>query len=400
MQQAPRRRLLTKIENTVPIDYYYDPAHYERELSVFFYRNWLYVCRSDQLSEPRDFVVEQIGSQEIVITRDLKGRLSAFHNTCRHRGSILCTKAQGRFEGGTIVCPYHAWTYSLEGDLIATPHQLESADFQMAEHSLYRVAVGEWGGYVFVNLAGDDAAPFEQALGDMPERFKNYHVDQLIVGDTMDVTLDCNWKLFWENFSECFHCPNVHPELCEIVPTYGKGILSPWDDPNYQPAEDSGDGRSRMGEGHVTWTVDGQTGILFFKDITPEEAAMGFSYGTMRPGFFMAVHPDYIRAARILPRGPEKIDLRMEWLFEAETLAQDGFDLEHATELGRLVVVQDGDVCEVNQKGLRSNRHTTSVLMPQEYGVLHFNRWVLEQLGETVEDADTFRLPSEGGGGG
>ena len=113
----------------------------------------------------------------------------------------------------------------------------------------------------------------------------------------------------------------------------------------------------------------------------------------------MAVHPDYIRVARVLPRGPEKTELKMEWLFEEETLARDDFDLEHATELGRLVVVQDGDVCEINQQGLKSNRHSINVLMPQEYGVLQFNRWVLEQLGESG-DAGTFRLPSEGSGGG
>ena len=120
-----RSRYSPKIRKSMPNRYHYDPDYYQRELEVIWYKMWLNVCRSDELGSPRDYKVVNVGEQNVVITRDLKGNLRAFHNTCRHRGSILCTETQGRFEGGSIVCPYHAWTYSLEGDLIATPHQLD-----------------------------------------------------------------------------------------------------------------------------------------------------------------------------------------------------------------------------------------------------------------------------------
>ena len=213
-----------KIERSIPSAYYYDPEHYKRELEVIWYRRWLMICRSEEVPTPRDYRVFTVGEQNVVITRDLKGNVRAFHNTCRHRGSILCTQDEGRFEGGSIVCPYHAWTYSLEGDLIATPHQLESADFDMADYSLYDVAVGEWGGFVFINLAGGDAEPLEQALGRIPETHRNYHVDRLRVGHREVINVEANWKLLFENFAECFHCPQVHPELCSVVPIYARGL--------------------------------------------------------------------------------------------------------------------------------------------------------------------------------
>ena len=142
--------ILDGLAKSFPNSWHYDPDHYLRELDTIWYRMWIYAFRSEEVAAPRDYKVVNIGNQNVIVTRDLKGNLRAFHNTCRHRGSILCTEEQGRFEGGSIVCPYHAWTYSLEGDLIATPHQLESADFDMADYSLYDVAVGEWGGFIFV----------------------------------------------------------------------------------------------------------------------------------------------------------------------------------------------------------------------------------------------------------
>ena len=133
--------LLDGMGKSFPNHWHYDPDHYRKELDAFWYSMWVYACRSEDIATPRDYQVVTIGNQNVIVTRDLRGNVRAFHNTCRHRGSILCTEDKGRFEGGSIVCPYHAWTYSLKGDLIATPHQLESADFEMNDYSLYNVAV-------------------------------------------------------------------------------------------------------------------------------------------------------------------------------------------------------------------------------------------------------------------
>ena len=247
-----------RLESSFPNHWHYDTEHHQKELDVFWYNMWIYACRSEDVGSPRDYKVVSIGDQNIVVTRDLKGQLRAFHNTCRHRGSILCTEQQGRFEGGSIVCPYHAWTYSLEGGLIATPHQLESADFDMRDYSLYGVAVGEWGGFVFVNLAGDRAEPLEDALGDFPERFANYRTEDLRVGFRYKTEIKTNWKLWYENYMECFHCPQVHPELIAIVPIYALAL-----DGNFARDWEGTGGETMVREldiipGAKTWTMDGQ----------------------------------------------------------------------------------------------------------------------------------------------
>ena len=373
-----------KIERSIPSYYYFDPDHYKRELEQIWYKRWLMICRAEDVAAPRDYRVFTVGEQNVVITRDLQGELRAFHNTCRHRGSILCTADQGRFEGGSIVCPYHAWTYSLEGDLIATPHQLESADFDMADYSLYDVAIGEWGGFVFINLAGRDAAPLEEALGGIPERHRNFHVDQLRVGHREVIDIEANWKLLFENFAECFHCPQVHPELCSVVPLYGRGLNEGEDLVEWQ--ESGGESLTlilQLTEGAVTFTMDGTTdGRPMFRDTTEEERANPYTGGIVRPNLFINTHPDYIHTHRMLPTGPTSVQMTYEWFFEPETMERDDFDVKQAYELWDITNRQDARNCEWQQAGLFSNRHKYSVFVPQEQGPFSFNQWVLRELGE------------------
>src|SRR6185503_19716985 len=211
------RKALERLEAGLPAPWYHDPAHYARELEAFWYRRWIAVLREEELPSPGDWRVARIGSQQIVVLRDDAGKLKAFHNTCRHRGSILCTKEQGRFERSRIVCPYHSWTYDLAGRLIATPRRMETPDFDRKDFPLYEVAVDAWGGFVFLNL-GNKAVKNETA--DLQKRFRNYGFENLRIGKRVVADVKANWKLLGENFSECFHCPPVHPELCRVVTAY------------------------------------------------------------------------------------------------------------------------------------------------------------------------------------
>ncbi len=167
-----------------------------------------------------DYRVVELGTQSIFVVRAEDGGLRAFHNTCRHRGSILCTAAQGSFARSRIVCPYHAWTYDLGGRLIATPRRMPTPDFDPTKLSLHEVAVAAWGGFVFIHLAGREAPPLAESLGELPERFARYGFGGLRIGKRIVADVQANWKLIAENFSECFHCPPVHPELCRIVTAY------------------------------------------------------------------------------------------------------------------------------------------------------------------------------------
>jgi len=380
MDRERTGHLLPRLEKTLPSQHYFDPDHHRRELHAIWYRSWLCVGRVEEVAQSRDYKVVEVGDQGILVTRDLEGRLRAFHNTCRHRGSLLCSASQGRFRGGSIVCPYHGWTYSLAGEWLGARHQLPAEGFRKSDHSLHAVAVGEWAGSIFVNLLGADAPPLHSVLGEIPTRFANWRLEALRVGKRLDLTLACNWKVFWENFSECFHCPGVHPELCRIVPVYGRGLMEEEDDPELAP--DAGRSGAPLAPGAVTWSLDGTSRLPPLPGLGAAERRLGHSFAVVLPSLFAIAHVDYVRTVRLLPRGAERTELVVEWLFEPETLARRDFDLEHAIALGRLVVEQDARACELVQRGLHCIRHDHGVLVPQEYAVHEFQQWVLSQLSQ------------------
>jgi Rieske 2Fe-2S family protein len=379
MTETKESPALQRVEPTLPSHYYFDPSHYSRELEAFWFQSWLYACRSEALARPRDHQIVEVGDQSLLLTRARGGALHAFHNTCRHRGSLLCPGSGGRLPGDAIVCPYHGWTYGLDGRLLGARHQLPSADFRREDYALHAVAVQEWAGSVFVNLAGEEAPPLRDALGSVPEELAHWPLGELRVGHRAEREVACNWKVFWENFSECFHCPGVHPELCERVPIYARGLQHPSDDPSL-PEEDAR--APALADGALTWTLDGKPVGETFAALSEEERRAGQTFGVLPPGAFIVAHVDYVRIVRVLPRGPERTSLTAEWLFPVETLDRPDFDRERATGFATRVIEQDAAICELHQRGLRSRRFERGVLVPQEYGVREFQRWILRGLGE------------------
>jgi Rieske 2Fe-2S family protein len=375
-----RRIPLGRIETSIPAHYYYDARHYERELDVFWHRMWIMAGREEEVPEPRCYKVVTIGTQSIVILRDLEGRLRAFHNTCRHRGSIICTEEQGRLPGRRLVCPYHNWTYTLDGQLAATPRRMESPDFDLEDYPLFKVAVDTWGGFVFVNLAGDEAASLSVALGEMPERFKNYGFENLRIGKRIVLDVRANWKLLFENFSECFHCPPVHPELCEIVTAFWDG--GAWGLHYDKAGNLLKEPRARYRAGAATLTMDGTARIPPFKGLTDEERKNLYLAQTFRPNLFLNIHPDYINSHQMLPTGPESVRMIYDWLFEPESLTRPEFDLDHYVTLWDVTNRQDARNCEWQQQGLHARPLAHGCFVPQEVGCHQFNQWVMESLGD------------------
>ena len=367
---------LDEITATLPSEYYYDSEHFERELNRIWYRHWLCVGRADKLADIGDYQVVEVGDQSVVITRGEDARLHAFHNTCRHRGSILCEQSQGKFRNQRIVCPYHSWTYSLEGKLVATPWRLEGGGFDVTNYPLYGVAAGEWAGFIFINLDENAAAFGEQTLADIPARLANWNLTETVTVHTMTVDLECNWKVFWENFSECLHCPNVHPELCRIVPQFRQGMATG------NIVRDDADDSSPLVDGAVTWSVGGKTDLPWFEGLTEREQRAGQTFGVFQPSGYVVAHVDYARVVHMLALGPEQTQLTVSWMVPPQTLEAPEFSVDKLIELGETVVHEDGRASELNQKGLRSNRHKSGVLVPQEIFVHEFHDWVREQLAD------------------
>jgi len=366
--------LLTETRESLPSDWYYDAGHYERELEAIWYRDWVCVGRAEEIPNAGDCLVRKIGNQSLIVTRDKDDGIRVFYNTCRHRGSVLCTNEKGRFASGRIICPYHSWTYSLAGELVATPLRIESDDFRLSDYSLYDVHVDNWGGFIFVNLSDEPEKSLKDFMAGEDEKLSNWPLEEMESVHQEVKPLQCNWKLFWENFAECYHCPRHHPELCKLVPIYKKGLLS-----SYEASGDPRDVDSierGLGEGKFTWTIDGQIKLPLIEGLSDEDIEQGMVYASFTASMFVVGHPDYVRSVRIYPTGAETTDLIVDWYLIPGTKEKHTDKIEHMLELGRLVVEQDGALCELNQKGLKSKAHKHGVLVPQEYGVLDFHDWI------------------------
>ena len=364
--------MLKQTHKTLPADHYFDAEHYQRELRAIWQRDW--ICIGHQ-SEWRDE-----GYYRVIELGDLR----AFHNTCRHRGSLLCEHNTGRFRNNRITCPYHAWSYSLDGDLTQTPRRIATDDFNPDHYSLYPVAVDTLSGFVFVNLADEPDRILADTFGQEMETLSNWPLTGLEVAHEAVHDIQCNWKVFWENFLECYHCPGVHPALSRLVPMYGAGFNALSDVPASTALKRQFE-RSRLVNGAVTWSADGQTPLPWFEGLTDAERSVGMTFAVMRPGLYVVAHVDYVRAVLVQPRGPEKTRLLVKWLLHGDTLRRGRVDISRLTGFGEQVVMEDARVCELNQQGLHCLRHRTGALVPQEYDIKEFNDWVIGRLYNSAE---------------
>jgi Rieske 2Fe-2S family protein len=361
---------------------YYTPEAYEHDLARIWNRQWVYLCRAESIPAALDYRTFSVGQQPVLLVRDEGGELRAFNNTCRHRGSVLCLDAAGHLPAKSITCPYHGWTYSLQGRLLRLPSHGRPASISVGDYPLYSLPTRIWNGFVFVRPTPGDPPPFDAAFMPGTATLAHWPVESLRVGHTFTTRLRCNWKIFWENFNECLHCPNVHRGLSTLVPIYRRAIMEERDDPRWRDYAGSQDPAYRGGlkAGAVTWSVDGTACGPQFPELTDDERRLGYHFVTMLPSFYVVAHVDYVRSVRMTPIGPEETELEAQWLFPPALLADPGFDHRNTTDFARQVMAEDAAVCEINQRGLRAKAHASGVLMAEEYEVHQFQNWVRRQL--------------------
>ena len=359
------RKALERLEAALPAAWYSDPAHYERELEAFWYAGWVAAAREEEIAAPGDWRLARIGSQTLILLRGEDLEIRAFHNTCRHRGSILCTTEQGNFPRKRIVCPYHAWTYDLCGRLVATPRRMETPDFDARNFPLYQVPVKTWGGFVFVCLARTPPA-FEP-----PGSYSRYGFENLRIGKRIVADVQANWKLLAENFSECFHCPPVHPELCRVVTAYQEA--GAW---GLRASE-----RAEYKAGAATLTLDGTARLAPFERLSEAERRTLYIPEMVLPSLFLNIHPDYVNSHLMFPTGPTSVRIVYDWLFEPRHLPLSEEDLAHYVALWDITNRQDSRNCEWQQQGMRSREFQHGYYVPQEFDCHRFAQWVRRGLG-------------------
>lgn len=376
--EAARHPLSPRLDHCpegLPRAAYLETEWYAREMATVFARQWVMVGRLDGFV-PGTVRRVTVGAAPVIVARSGDGGVAAYHNHCPHRGAELCA-TDGPL-GKLIRCPYHAFAFAAEdGRLVSTGHAVPTEDFEREGHGLRAVAVRMWNGFLFLSLA---AAPGPIWADVGLDVLDNWPMQGLVAGHVWDGILDCNWKVFWENYSECLHCPGIHPELCDLVPVYGRGIMGAAEALGWTPEVAEG---PNLKPGAESWTLGGALCGPAFPGLTERERQAGYSFVTLWPSAYVVAHADYVRSVRVEPLGPERTRLVAEWHFAPETLAEPGFDAARVADFAKIVLGQDGAAAEMNQRGIRSPTFKAARLMPEEYEIHRFHRWVLAGMEES-----------------
>lgn len=339
----PRSATFVQGSTTLPGKYFTSPETFNLELDHIFYRRWIYVGRGSQIASPGDYFLAQVGNENLIVTRDRQHKPRAFYNVCRHRGSRLCEEATGRFSGA-IQCPYHAWTYALDGKLMGAPLMQEVEGFDKQNYPLHSATIGEWEGFLFVNLSSNPE-PLHTYLSPLIGRFSRFHLEKLQSAGRIEYQVNANWKLIFQNYSECLHCPTLHPGLARLSPfqsgendLYEGHLLGGY----MEIVEDAG-----------SLTMSGRACGLPIGDLTAEDQKRVYYY-SIYPNMLLSLHPDYVMVHTLCPRSPSQTMITCEWFFHPSSFEQPNFDPSEAINFWDLINQQDWHICEMSQAGVSS----------------------------------------------
>ncbi|MGW7054171.1 aromatic ring-hydroxylating oxygenase subunit alpha [Streptomyces sp. NPDC054887] len=360
---------------TLPGHYYTDPEVFRLEQERIFEAMWFCVARSSELPKPGAFKTVDVGRESVLVTRARDGGIRAYLNVCRHRGAKLCTEETGEVKRA-FQCPYHAWTYDLEGKLVAAPNLTKMPDVGRTEYGLSAVHVREWLGYVWVCTAEDAPSFDETVIADVVDRLgdvgalERYDVDSLEVGRRIVYDVKANWKLIIENFMECYHCATIHPELTEVLPEFADG---------YAAQYYVGHG-AEFGDEVKGFTVDGSEGVDRIPTITEDQDRRYYAI-TVRPQVFINLVPDHVIFHRMYPVSEDRTIVECDWLYLKDVVAS-GKDVSRSVELFDRVNRQDFEACERCQPTMSSRLYKHGgVLVPSEHHIGAFHSWVESRIG-------------------
>jgi Rieske 2Fe-2S family protein len=364
-------------QHTLGREYFVSAEVFAAERERIFSRSWLLAGHVSQVSTPGGCFVFELGDESVIVVRGQgqeadvagQGEVRAFHNHCRHRGSRLCA-ADATLLGPAIQCPYHAWTYGLDGALRAAPNMKEVPGFDRADYPLHRVALESWEGFLFLNLA-PQPAPLAASLPGLAGRFGHWRLPELRCVHRTVYEVAANWKLFFHNYSECYHCPTVHPHLNKLTP--------------YRNTENDLDEGSVLGgpmwmsnpEGSMT--MHGGRCAPPFPGLSAEERARVYYY-ILFPSAFLSFHPDYVLVHRAQALAIDRTRIVCEWLFHPDAIAAPGFDPQPAIDFWDLTNRQDWELCANAYRGVVSNAWQPGPYSDLESQLAAFDRQYLGAL--------------------
>ena len=352
----------TALTPTLPAATYLDDDVWALERERIWFRQWVAVARLEDLVSVGDRILADLAGESVIVVRAGDG-LHAFYNVCQHRGAELVDRhgpACGS-SGAVIRCPYHGWTYGLDGELRVAPFFERPGTGDGQPIRLSALAVAQWGGFVFVcDSPGDDLAG---QLGPVIERLRRYPLDELRRGSSLQYEVAANWKVIAENYNECYHCGPVHPELCTLVPAFrGGGTGLEWTD-----------GIPHR-EGAWTFTMSGTSARQPFAGLDESERTR-HKGELIYPNLLLSLSAEHVAAIRLVPRGASHTTVQCDLLFHPDELASPSFDPSDAGDLWDLVNRQDWAMCERVQRGMSSRGWHGGWFAPMEDDSADITRW-------------------------
>ncbi len=361
--------------------FYSGAGVFRLEARRLFHGQWFCVGRAAQVPAAGDCLHVEVAGERILVLRGRDDRLRAFYNVCRHRGSQLVRSQplpdaadpaavnSGRV-GAAVVCPYHAWSYHLDGTLRAAPFVQFDAACPKEGFSLVPVALETWGGFVFLNLA-ENPPPLAGQLEKVTRVLGNYPFADLRRGAQIVYDVRANWKVIMENYNECYHCGPVHPELCALVPAFrergGAGLA--WEDGiPHRP-------------GAWTFTASGTSARAPFPGLSEAERTR-HKGEIVYPNLLLSAAAEHVAAFMIWPKGPELTRIACEFLFHVDEVEKPDFDPRDVVDFWDVVNRQDWGICENVQAGMHSRGFRGGFYAPMEDPSMDIRRYLERHLGD------------------
>jgi Rieske 2Fe-2S family protein len=381
--------------------FYTDPDVYRADIETIWRRGWLFAGHSCEIPNPGDYFVYTVDQDSLVVIRGDDGEVRALYNTCRHRGSLICTEPAGHV--GKLVCPYHQWAYARDGRLVGCGGIHDAPE--KGELGLISAPARELAGLIYVSL-NDEPEEFEPAVAAMAPHLAPHGLQDGKVAFQVEYEIAANWKLVWENNRECVHCPVGHPQYVKanydvaptndpafqaridtrsaesaarwaavgLEPTYRQGGLAFFPDGRWYRAS-----RTPLMEGFVTESLDGQ----------PVAPLMGrfqeYDMGTLRlstlPNFWNHSSSDHGVSTRLTPAGPQLTKAQVTWIVHRDAVEGVDYQLDKLLPFWKLTSEQDWVLCENNQRGVNSRRYRSGPYSPEkEYNVERFVAWYASEM--------------------
>ncbi len=377
--------------HTLPRGLYVSDEAFAFDAQVMLKSVWLYACTVAHVKNAGDYFVFELAGNSIIILRGRDNEVRAFWNSCRHRGAKICLAQSGC--APRLMCPYHQWTYGLDGKLLAARSMAE--DFDKADHGLNPVALENVGGLIFICLS-DNPPPIDRVKADIVDQIAVYDLEKLKVAVQDDYIEDANWKLVMENNRECYHCDVGHPELISVLGTTGFGRDAPADDyletkrAEWQALGIDHDviefpdgwwhrvARLALANGAVTQSIDGKLACqkLIGPFKVPETSSLSV---WTQPNSWHHFCCDHVVTFSLTPIGPEKTLLRTSWLVHEDAVEGVDYNPDHLAALWRATNVQDGHFSMVNHQGIANDGYVQGPYAVEENLVEDFKDFYVDR---------------------